>query len=103
MAERRERPSLRGMKRVESSPPSPVLLRPCILFIAIAIVSCASLLIEPKLMAPVTKRFMISLAGSTSSTGMGFPVRKVRKSRRKTGASFSSTRCVYSLNFLVAT
>ena len=55
MAERRERPSSRGVKRAESSPPSPVLLRPCILFIAIAIVSCASLLIEPKLMAPVTK------------------------------------------------
>ena len=100
MAERRERPSSRGVKRAESSPPSPVLLRPCILFIAIAIVSCASLLIEPKLMAPVTKRFMISLTGSTSSIGMDFPVRKVRKSRRKIGVSFSSTRCVYSLNFL---
>ncbi len=36
-----------------------------------ASVSCASLLIEPNDMAPVVKRFTISLAGSTSSIGIG--------------------------------
>ena len=40
-------------------------------FIAIASVSCASLLIEPKDIAPVAKRFTISVAGSTSSIGIG--------------------------------
>ena len=55
---------------------------------------------EPKLMAPVTKRFMISLAGSTSSSGIGELVLNVRKSRRKIGFSFSLTNLVYSLNFL---
>ena len=100
MAERRERPSLRGMKRVESSPPSPVLLRPCILFMAIAIVSCASRLIEPKLIAPVTKRRMIASSGSTCSKGIGVRCLKVRKSRKNMGLSFSSTTWEYSLNFL---
>ena len=38
---------------------------------AMARVSWASLLIDPKLMAPVVKRLTISLAGSTSSIGMG--------------------------------
>ena len=100
MEERRDKPSSRGVNRAGSSPPSPVLLRPCILFMAIAIVSCASLLIEPKLMAPVTNRFMISSAGSTCSIGMDFCFLKVRKSRRKMGDSFSSTIREYSLNFL---
>jgi hypothetical protein len=40
-------------------------------FMAMARVSCASLLMDPKLMAPVVKRLTISLAGSTSSSGMG--------------------------------
>ena len=39
-------------------------------FIAIASVSCASREIEPSDIAPVEKRFTISLAGSTSSSGM---------------------------------
>ena len=39
---------------------------------AMASVSCASLLMDPKLMAPVVKRLTISLAGSTSSIGIGF-------------------------------
>ena len=39
-------------------------------FIAIARVSCASREIEPSDMAPVANRFTISLAGSTSSSGM---------------------------------
>ena len=42
-------------------------------FMAIASVSCASLLIEPNDMAPVAKRFTISEAGSTSSSGTGGP------------------------------
>ena len=40
-------------------------------FIAIARVSWASLLMEPNDMAPVANRLTISLAGSTSSMGMG--------------------------------
>ncbi len=40
-------------------------------FMAIASVSCASLLMEPNDIAPVLKRFTISLAGSTSSIGIG--------------------------------
>ncbi len=40
-------------------------------FIAMASVVCASRLIEPKLIAPVEKRFTMSTAGSTSSIGMG--------------------------------
>ena len=40
-------------------------------FIAMARFSCASLQIEPKHIAPVTKRLTISLAGSTSSSGIG--------------------------------
>ena len=40
-------------------------------FMAMASVSCASLLMEPNDMAPVAKRFTISLAGSTSSSGTG--------------------------------
>ena len=41
-------------------------------FMAMARVSCASLLIEPNDIAPVVKRLTISLAGSTSSIGTGF-------------------------------
>ena len=40
-------------------------------FMAMASVSWASLLMEPKLIAPVVKRFTISFAGSTSSIGSG--------------------------------
>ena len=59
------------MNRSGSSPPSPVLLLAPIRFIAIASVSCASLLIAPKDMAPVVNRLTISFAGSTSSSGIG--------------------------------
>ena len=52
--------------REGSSPPSPQLDIPLILFIALASVSCASLEIAPKLIAPTEKRFTISDAGSTS-------------------------------------
>ena len=40
-------------------------------FMAMASVSCASLLIEPYDMAPVLKRFMIDSTDSTSSIGIG--------------------------------
>ena len=59
------------MNRSGSSPPSPVLLLAPMRFIAIASVSCASLLIEPNDMAPVVNRLTISFAGSTSSRGIG--------------------------------
>ena len=42
-------------------------------FMAIAIVSCASLLIEPKDIAELTNRFTIDSTGSTSSIGIGVP------------------------------
>ena len=99
IALRKELPSGSGWKRAASSPPSPVLLRPWILFMAIAIASWASLLIEPKDMAPVTKRCRMFSTGSTWSIEIGLR-RNPRKSRRKIGFSFSSTRWVYSLNFL---
>ncbi len=71
IAERFERPSAIGLKRTDSSPPSPVLDLPPIWFIAMASVSCASREIEPKDIAPVAKRFTISAAGSTCSSGTG--------------------------------
>ena len=40
-------------------------------FIATASVVCASVEIEPRLIAPVAKRLTISFAGSTSSIGTG--------------------------------
>ena len=40
-------------------------------FIATASVVCASVEIEPRLIAPVAKRLTISAAGSTSSSGIG--------------------------------
>jgi len=46
-----------------------VLLRPPMRFMATARFSWASALSEPKLMAPVQKRFTISFADSTSSMG----------------------------------
>src|SRR3546814_6977433 len=66
-----ESPLGSGLKRSGSSPPSPVFDRPPLRFIATASVVCASRLIEPKLIAPVAKRLTISLAGSTSSIGIG--------------------------------
>src|SRR5665648_1672 len=71
MAERMESPLGSGVKRSTSSPPSPVLERPPIRFMAMARVVCASRLMEPKDMAPVAKRLTISSAGSTSSRGTG--------------------------------
>ena len=71
MALLRQAPSGSGWKRSASSPPSPLLDLPPMRFMAMASVVCASRLIEPKLIAPVAKRLTISLAGSTSSSGMG--------------------------------
>jgi hypothetical protein len=48
-----------------------VFERPPMRFIAMASVSCASLLMDPNDIAPVAKRLTISLAGSTSSIGTG--------------------------------
>ena len=59
-------------KRSASSPPSPVLERAPIRFIAMASVSCASLEMEPNDIAPVAKRLTIAVAGSTSSIGTGW-------------------------------
>ena len=69
MAERIESPLGSGLKRSDSSPPSPVFDLPPMRFIAMASVVCASRLIEPKDIAPVAKRLTMSLAGSTSSSG----------------------------------
>ena len=60
-----------ALKRSSRSPPSPVLLLPPMRFMAMARFSWASPLIEPKLIAPVAKRLTISVAGSTSSIGIG--------------------------------
>ncbi len=69
-------------------------------FIAIASVSCASLLIDPKLMAPVVNRLTISLAGSTSSSGMGLSEYLSFSNPRRVHSLrfFSSRRSVYSWN-----
>ena len=99
MALRMEVPSGSGWKREASSPPSPVLLRPWMVFMAIAIASWASLLIDPKDMAPVTKRRRIFSTGSTCSMDIGLR-RNPKKSRRKIGFSLLSTKWVNSLNFL---
>ena len=61
-----------GSKRSESSPPSPLLLRALIRFIAMARVSWASWLMEPRDIAPVAKRRTMDEAGSTSSSGIEF-------------------------------
>ena len=69
-------PSGSGLYRSGSSPPSPVFDLPPSWFIAIASVECASIEIEPKLIAPVANHFTISFAGSTSLSGMLLPFLK---------------------------
>ena len=59
-------PLARVSYRSDCSPPSPVFDFPPIRFIAIARLVCASYEIDPKDIAPVTNRFTISFAGSTS-------------------------------------
>ena len=71
IADRLESPLGSDLKRTGSSPPSPVLLLPPSRFMAIASDSCDSAEMEPKLIAPVQKRFTISVTGSTSSIGTG--------------------------------
>ena len=66
-------------------------------FMAMASVSCASLEMEPKDIAPVANRFTISLAGSTSSSGTGAAL-EFNKPRSVHSCRFcSSIRSVYSL------
>ncbi|SKV41848.1 Uncharacterised protein [Mycobacteroides abscessus subsp. abscessus] len=101
MALRRQSPFSSGANRRGSSPPSPEFERPPKRFIAMASVSCASAEMEPKLIAPVEKRFTISLAGSTSSSGTGgrTPVLNFSRPRSEAIRSlWSSTSWVYSLN-----
>ena len=71
IAERRRSPFSSRVKREGSSPPSPVLDLAPMRFMAMASVSWASRDSDPRLIAPVLKRLTISLAGSTSSSGIG--------------------------------
>ena len=71
IADRFESPLDRVLNRSGDSPPSPVLLFPPTRFIATASVSCASLEMEPRLIAPVQNRRKISAAGSTSEMSTG--------------------------------
>ena len=82
IAERRESPLSSGVQRAASSPPSPVFDLPPMRFIAMASDSCDSAEIEPKLIAPVTKRLTISLASSTSSKGTDLLGLKAIRPRR---------------------
>ena len=67
MEDRIESPFSNNLYRISSSPPSPVLLFPPSLFIAIASVVCASQEMEPNDIAPVANLLYIFSAGSTSS------------------------------------
>ena len=69
-------------------------------FMAMARVSWASLLIEPNDIAPVVKRFTISLAGSTSSMGTEFSLflNFIRPRSVHRLLLCLSTRSVYSWN-----
>jgi hypothetical protein len=69
-----------------SSPPSPVFDFPPRRFIAMAIVSCASGLIEPKDMAPVLNRFTIST-----------PARPLRAEPDPAAEQISSGRAAYAV------
>src|SRR3546814_1170087 len=71
MADRFESPLGSTSKRSGSSPPSPVFDLAPRRFMAMARVVCASSEIDPYDMAPVEKRFTISLTGPTSSIGIG--------------------------------
>jgi len=99
MALRSHRPSGSGEKRSASSPPSPEFERPLMEFRAPAMVSWASLEMEPKDMAPVVKRFMMCSTGSTSSRGTGAaPGAKSRRPRMTWGvrlrASEAAVNCL---------
>src|SRR5512134_2015230 len=83
--DRRVSPPGRGTYRAGSSPPSPELLRPPRRFMAMAIVSWVSLLIDPYDMAAVTKRGVIFSTPSTSAIGIGAPVRYRNRERTVAG------------------
>ena len=94
-----------GIYRDGSSPPSPVLLLAWIRFIAIAIVSWASRLIDPRDIAPVANRFTISDAGSTSSKEIGLsnslkPSRPRIVLNRLFSLSAKSANCSYVAQLL---
>ena len=76
---------------------------------AMASVSWDSVEIEPRLMAPVQKRLTISLAGSTSSIGMGpsltldLKVSKPRNVQRLLASALASlANCSYAVRLLKA-
>src|SRR5947209_3466932 len=83
IAERIESPFGSGLKRSDSSPPSPVFDLPPMRFIAIASVVCASREIEPNDIAPVENRRTMFFAGSTSSSGTGLRPSSSAVFRRK--------------------
>ncbi len=66
-----------------SSPPSPVLLRDPMEFMASARVSWASRPMAPNEMAATSNLFIMDSAGSTSSSGTGVPAFVSSRSRRK--------------------
>jgi hypothetical protein len=84
----------------ESSPPSPVLLLPPMRFMAMAMDSWVSLLMEPKDMAPVLKRLQMESTDSTSSRGIGLELFLNRMTERSVDlyCSFSLTSLEYSRN-----
>ena len=74
-------------KRAGSSPPSPLFERACRRLKAAAMVWCASAESEPCDIPPLEKRLTISVAGSTSSSGMASaPGRSSRRSRSSIGS-----------------
>ena len=79
IADRRESPFASRSYRTGSSPPSPVFDLPPMRFIAMASVECASCEIEPSDIAPVAKRFTISLAGSTDGDAIRQAFYKIDK------------------------
>ena len=86
MADRLVSPLGKGLNRTGSSPPSPVLLLPPRRFMAIATVSWASALIDPRLIAPVQNRLTIFEAGSTSSILIAGPATPSLKSSKPLNA-----------------
>ncbi len=69
-------------------------------FIAMASVVCASVVIEPSDIAPVAKRLTISLAGSTSSSGIALAGSTLNSNRPRSvmwRRLWSLMICAYSL------
>src|ERR1700733_4159399 len=88
-----------GWKRVGSSPPSPESDLAPMRFIAILSVSCASGDSAPSDMPGVTKRFLISVLDSTSSSGTDSPPRNCIKCLSDTGGN-DHTPFEYSLKIV---